>query len=244
MSLQFQVETLDGLDDGLKSLYTEQDGKFVLGIEGLPKDNSVEYEERIQQMDAKVNELLGEKKKADQKRREAEELAKKEAADLAKKSGDTEALEASWQEKYDSTVSELKGQFEPKVAELEGLLRDATVTTRATQIAAELAVPGSAKALMPHIQSRLAMDIKDGKASTIVTDASGKPSALTLEELKNEFIGDEAFAPLIVGSKATGGGANGSDGGAGTKTLKRADFSTKTPNEQMEFVKGGGQIID
>lgn len=244
MSLQFQVETLDGLDDGLKSLYTEQDGKFVLGIEGLPKDNSAEYEERITKMNAKMDELLGEKKKEAEKRREAEEKAALEAKEAAKKNGDTEALNQSWTEKYDKDIADIRSQLEPKVAELEGLLRDATVTTRATQIAAELAVPGSAKALMPHIQSRLAMEIKDGKASTIVTDASGKPSALTPEELKNEFIGDEAFAPLIVGSKATGGGANGSDGGAGTKTLKRADFSIKTPSEQMEFVKGGGQIID
>jgi len=244
MSLQFQVETLDSVDEALKSLYTEQDGKFVLGIDGLPKDNSAEYEERITKMSSKIDELLGEKKEEAKKRRDAEELAKKEAADLAKKNGDTEALEKSWQEKYDSTISELKSQFEPKVTELEGLLSNATVTTQATQMAAELAVPGSAKALMPHIEARLAMDIKDGKASTIVTDANGKPSALTLEELKNEFIGDPAFAPLIVGSKATGGGANGGDGGAGNKTLKRADFSTKSPNEQMEFVKGGGQIID
>ena len=244
MSLQFQVETLDNVDEAAKALYTEKDGKFVLGVEGLPEDKSADYEERIAKMNSKMDELLGEKKEEAKKRRAAEDLAKTEAQELAKKNGDTDALNQSWAEKYDKDTADIRAELEPKVTALEGLLRDATVTTKATQIASELAIPGSAKALLPHIQSRLAMDIKDGKASTIVTDASGKPSALTLEELKNEFISDEAFAPLIVGSKAIGGGANGSDGGAGSKTLKRADFNAKTPHEQMAFSKDGGKVID
>ena len=37
MGLKYQLDTLDGLDDSVKSLYTEKEGKFVLGIEGLPQ---------------------------------------------------------------------------------------------------------------------------------------------------------------------------------------------------------------
>lgn len=242
--LKFQLDTLDGVDDAVKGLYTEQDGKFILAIDGLPKDRSAEYEERIGKMDAKINELLSEKKDESKKRKDAEELARQEAQELAKKSGDVDALEASWQEKYTTGIQAVKDDLEPKVSSLESLLHDATVTTMATQIASDLAVPGSAKALMPHIQSRLTMEIKDGKAAVSVVGLDGNKSALTTEELKNEFIGDAAFAPLIVGSKASGGGASSSSGGAGTKTLKRADFSTKNPSEQMAFVKDGGTVID
>lgn len=236
--LNYQEETLDNVDESMRSLYAEKDGKFVLGIAGMPEP------EDVSGIKAKMTELLAEKKEAAAKTLKAEGEAETARLEAAKKNGDTDALEKSWKEKYDNTVATLKGEYEPKLSELQTLLHESTVIAKATQIASELAVTGSTKALLPHIQSRLAMEVKDGKAITIVTDAMGKPSALTLEELKNEFIGDEAFAPLIVGSKATGGGANGSDGGAGNKTLKRADFTAKAPQEQMAFVKDGGKIID
>lgn len=242
--LNYIVDKIEDIDEAQRSLYTEKDGKFVLGIEGLPTPDTSETDKRIESMDAKIKELLSEKKALATKTKEAEDLAKREAAELAKKNGDTDALEASWQEKHDATVAGLKEEYEPRITELEGLLKRATVTTQATQLASELAVPGSAVALLPHIQSRLKMEIRDGQAVTVVTDADGKPSALSTEELKNEFIGNPAFAPLIVGSKAAGGGANSSDGGAGNKTLKRADFDAKSPVEKMNFVKDGGIVSD
>jgi len=36
MALKYQLDSLDGLDDGVKALYTEVDGKFTLGVEGIP----------------------------------------------------------------------------------------------------------------------------------------------------------------------------------------------------------------
>jgi hypothetical protein len=35
--LKFQLDTLEGVDEAVRALYTEKDGKFVLGIEGLPQ---------------------------------------------------------------------------------------------------------------------------------------------------------------------------------------------------------------
>lgn len=38
MALQFQIDSLDGLDEGVAALYTQgEDGKFTLGVEGLPE---------------------------------------------------------------------------------------------------------------------------------------------------------------------------------------------------------------
>lgn len=242
--LQYQHDSIEEIEESQRSFYTEKDGKFVLGIEGMPTPDTSESDQRIEAMDSKIQELLSEKKSLAAKAKESEALAASEAKELAKKNGDTDALEASWQAKFDTTVNGLKEEYQPKITQLEGLLHNATVISKATQMASEIAIPGSARALLPHIQSRLQMEIRDGQATTIVTDANGKPSALTVEELKNEFIGDAAFAPLIVGSQAAGGGANGSDGGAGSKTLKRADFTAKSPSEQMAFVKDGGKLID
>jgi hypothetical protein len=46
-----------------------------------------------------------------------------------------------------------------------------------------------------------------------VLGPDGKPSAATLDELKAEFVANEAFAPIIAGSKASGGGAGGANSG-------------------------------
>ena len=88
-------------------------------------------------------------------------------------------------------------------------LFDLTVNAEARRIAGELAIPGSADVLLPHIKARLKYD--SGKVT--VLDAEGKPSASTPAELAKEIASNKAFAPLIVASLANGGGASGSRGG-------------------------------
>ena len=209
MGLKYLLDTLDGVDDSVKTLYVEKDGKFVLGIEGLPQP------EDVSGLKSKVEELLGEKKLAEKKAREAEEAARLEREELARKSGNVEELERSWSEKYNRREAELNGTLEQERGTLSAQIRDLTVGRTATDIASALAIPGSAKALLPHIERRLSVEQRDGKPVVVVLDAQGKLSAATLDELKAEFANDTAFAPLIAGSKASGGGANGAGGGGG-----------------------------
>tara|TARA_R110000782_G_C14819221_1_gene413874 strand:- start:25145 stop:25888 length:744 start_codon:yes stop_codon:yes gene_type:complete len=205
MALKYQLDSLDGVDESVKTLYTEKDGKFVLGIEGLPQ------QEDVSGLKAKVDELLNEKKEATRKAKEAEDAAAKAAEEAARKGGDTEALDKSWQEKYNKREQELQAQIDG----LNGSVTNMTVDSVALQMASDLAVEGSAKVLLPHIKARLAVEQKDGKYVTAVRDAEGKPSASTLDDLKNEISSDPAFAHVVVGSKASGGGANGSKKGGG-----------------------------
>lgn len=207
--LKFQLDSLEGLDESQHALYTEKDGKFFLNIEGLPQP------EDVSGLKNKVNELLAEKKAAEKKAQEAADAARKEAEEAARKSGNVEALEKSWQEKYNRREAELSGQLETERNTLQSQIKSLTVGRTATDLAAELAIQGSAKALLPHIEKRLGMDIRDGKPTVVVLDASGNPSAATIDELKAEFTNDAAFAPLIVGSKASGGGAGGAGKGGG-----------------------------
>jgi hypothetical protein len=209
MGLKYKLDTLDGLDDSVKSHYTEKEGKFVLGIEGLPQP------EDVSGLKSKVQELLDEKKAADKARKEAEDLARHEREEAARKSGNVEELEKSWSEKYARREAELSGQLEQERGTLSNQIRDLTVGRTATDIASALAIPGSAKALLPHIERRLSVEQRDGKPVVVVLDQQGKLSAATLNELKAEFANDVAFAPLIAGSKASGGGANGAGGGGG-----------------------------
>lgn len=209
MGLKYQLDTLDGLDDSVKSLYTEKEGKFVLGIEGLPQP------EDVSGLKSKVQELLDEKKAADKARKDAEDQARLEREENARKSGNVEELERSWSEKYNRREAELNGTLEQERGTLSAQIRDLTVGRTATDIASALAIPGSAKALLPHIERRLSVEQRDGKPVVVVLDQQGKLSAATLDELKAEFANDTAFAPLIAGSKASGGGAGGAGGGGG-----------------------------
>jgi hypothetical protein len=95
----------------------------------------------------------------------------------------------------------------------------------AQSLASELAVSGSAPLLLPHIARRLKVEIVDGTPITRVLDASGKPSAASVDELKKEFIDNKAFAPVIVGSRASGGGAAGAGGGGGAGTKRFKDLT-------------------
>jgi hypothetical protein len=207
--LKFQLDSLDGVDEAVRALYTEKDGKFVLGIEGLPQP------EDVSGLKSKVQELLDEKKAADKARKDAEDQARLEREENARKSGNVEELERSWSEKYNRREAELNGTLEQERTTLSTQIRDLTVGRTATDIASALAIPGSAKALLPHIERRLSVEQRDGKPVVVVLDAQGKLSAATLDELKAEFANDTAFAPLIAGSKASGGGAAGAGGGGG-----------------------------
>jgi hypothetical protein len=232
MGLKYQLDTLDGLDDSVKSLYTEKDGKFVLGIEGLPQP------EDVSGLKSKVQELLDEKKAADKARKDAEEQARLDREEAARKSGNVEELERSWSEKYNRREAELNGILEQERGTLSGQIRDLTVGRTATDIASALAVQGSAKALLPHIERRLSVEQRDGKPVVVVLDAQGKLSAATLDELKEEIANDAAFAPLIAGSKASGGGAGGAGGGGGapkgkiggTKEERTAAIASRFPD--------------
>lgn len=239
MSLKLILDSLDGVDEATQKLYTEKDGKFHLNVEGLPDVS--DYEDRINKMDAKISELLDEKKAADQKARDAQKAADQAAADKAAKDGDVDALNESWQKKLDDAVAEK----DAIIAERETALDKATSRSAAMELATTLAVPGSADVLMPHIRGRLKTEIKDGEATVVVLDSNGKPSASTVKELGNEIANDKRFAPLIVGSNASGGGANGSGGGAAnTKTVTRSEFDAMPQADRFAHTKEGGQVVD
>ena len=207
--LKFQLDTLDGVDESVKTMYTEKDGKFFLAVDGLPQ------QEDVSGLKSKVEELLGEKKAAETARKQAEAQALQAHEEALKKSGDVEGMEKSWSTKFSAREAELTAQLENQTASLQGQIRDLTVGRTATEIATTLAVPGSAKALLPHIESRLSVEIREGKPTVVVLDQSGKLSAATLDELKAEFTSDPAFGPLIAGSRASGGGAEGHRHGGG-----------------------------
>ena len=194
-----------------------------------------EAQKGIESLKAKNEELLGETKAAKQKAREREEAAQKAAEEAAAKSGDVESLAKSWQDKLTKREQELLAE----VKQRDSRLMDLTVNATASNIANELAVQGSAGVLSKLVRERLRYE--DGKVT--VLDAEGKPSALTVDELKKEIADDPALAPLIAGSRASGGGASGAKGGGAAKTwdqlsgMERVELRRNNPAEHARLKK-------
>lgn len=196
--------------------------------------------EQIQKLQDSIKKLEDNNKALLQEKADAKEAARKAADEAARKSGDVEALERSWQEKLNTAVT----AKDSELAGYRSMVESMTSGQAAYKMAAELAIPGSADVLLPHIQARLQTEIKDGKAVVRVLDKDGKPSAMTIDELKKEIEDNKAFAPLIVGSKASGDGKPGSKGSPQSKTVKRSEWDAMDSVSRMAFAKDGGKVID
>lgn len=208
------LENLDGVDEKYHGLYEQKaDGKFHLKLENDDADElrrAKEHEKTARQ-------------EAERKEREAREQITQLQKDLKamqdakddghRKDNNVEALDASWQTKYTQREAELNGSIE----KLQGALKNQLVDNVAQTMAAKLAGENS-EIIMPHIHRRLSVEIgESGEAKTVVLDATGTRSALTVEELEKEFFTSDKFAPIVIASKAKGSGATGADRGGDHK---------------------------
>lgn len=240
------LESLDGLDEKYHDLYEKQsDGKFHLKIE----DDDGEELKR-----AKEHEVNA-RKDAEKKARELADQLKAVQADIKKlndekddshrKSGDVESLEASWQKKYSEREGDLQSKLDTVQSALQGQMVDNVARQMATKLAGD-----NADIIMPHIHNRLSVELDDdGHAKTRVLDAEGKASSYTTEELEKEFFTSERFAPIVVGSKAKGGGATGARGGdhkrkfSEMSSAEKVALKRKNPDEyrRLRDVEGSKQ---
>lgn len=206
------------LSPELQAMYEPKGDGFTLKVDGLPQG------EDVTGLKAKVEELLNEKKTEKTAREQAEAAKRQADEEAARKAGDVQALELSWKQKLETTEGTYKQQLDAANKQIYSL----TVGQTATSLAAELAVQGSASVLLPHLERRLSVEIVDGSPQLRVLDLQGKPSAATIDDLRQEFVSNAAFAPLITGSKASGGGAGGVKGGGAAKKFSEMSSEERT----------------
>lgn len=244
MALKQKISTEDynKLSAVLKGEYKQQGEEYVLDLEG--------YEDPAELRRAKEREKL-DKQKALEELREARRILKEkedaEAADAEareqeklRKKGDIEALENSYKEK----LSKAEEARKKEVSEIQGTLTSLLVDNVATSVASDIST--APDIILPHIKSRLRAEFSEGKAVTRVLDAKGQPTALSIDELKNEFRGNDSFASIIKASNASGGGANGGGKGAGgfkPGSGKKVDFSGN-PRDVAAAMKAAGKVIE
>ena len=158
--------------------------------------------------------LLGETKAAKAKAKEEAEAARVAAEEAARKSGDVSALDKSWQEKYGKLESDAAAKVAAANAQLQSVLVDSVAQKAAMDIAVDAEC---AELLADKLRSSLGLAEVDGKMQTVVFDADGKRSALTVDELKKQLIAK--YPRLVKGNPAGGaGGIPQHAGSAGDST--------------------------
>jgi len=230
--LKMEVESLEGIADGVKDFYEKSGDKFRLKVDGVEDVSALksakEHEKKARQA-------------AETRARELQEALEAKEHDTIRKSGKIEDFEKAWQKKHADALAEK----DAAINGIESDFRRLLVDNVAQQIARDIAVPGADAVLLPHIKTRLGVDVRDGKRTTVVLDADGKSSALTLDELKKEFMVNAAFAPVLAGGKGSGGGAGGANGGGATaKRMSKAEFDAMKPVARAEFMANGGTLIN
>lgn len=228
MALKVKItkEEHAALSDALKTEYVADGDGFKLDVD----DTEIAAEMRRARDRSKVE--------ADEARAAAaEEKRKREELETAgaRKAGDIDSIEKSWKQKL--ADAETKGQNETKAlrSQLEKLLVQDVARAIATEIST------SPSLILPHIKARLSADFSGDEPITRVLDEAGKPTALSVTELKQSFIDNKDFAAIIIGSKSSGSGATGSNGSGGPKKpseyteTERNDLFKKDPAKFREL---------
>lgn len=185
----------EALPAALKGMFKAEGDGYVANVK-----SAEEVEQEVSGLRNKVDELMLEAKTSKNAKREADAAAKAAAEEAARASGDIATIEKSWQDK----LTNLQGEFDSYKSTSEKALHGVLVEKEAQALATRLC-KDAAPVIMPHLLKRLAVEHgKDGSVKTRVLDADGKPTAHTLDDLKNEFISNPAFKPIIVSSEATG----------------------------------------
>lgn len=158
--------------------------------------------------------LLSETKAAKAKAKEEAEAARVAAEEAARKSGDVSALDKSWQEKYAKAEAEYGAKLTAAQQQLQTVLVDNVAQKAAMDIAVDAEC---AELLADKLRGSLGLAEVDGKMQTVVFDADGKRSALTVDELKKQLVAK--YPRLVKGNPAGGaGGIPQPAGGAGGST--------------------------
>lgn len=213
------------LDAGQQALYEADGDTYKLGVEGLEdtgalkraKDreaqNAREAKARAEQLEQELADLRGQ---ADDKDKDA-----------LRKSKDIDALEKSWKETADRRVADRDKVVDGLKRQMEQLLVGNVANSLATEL---FTTPEIAK---DFVAKRLRAEFDGETPITRVLDKDGNPSALTIEEFKRELLDTPTLKGILIGSKASGGGAG--DGGNGGGATKK--FSEMNDQERVDLYK-------
>lgn len=212
----------------------EQSQEVENNVEQQEVDYKALYEKtqhELESLAAHKEKLLDEVKSAKAKKREAD-LKELEARRLQEerdaKNGEFEKLFKQRDKEYQQALEQMNKMKESYKRE--------KIEVTAMNIANDLADGPNAKLLSKFI----------GDSLNNLADENGSLSDDVLNSVKQEFKTNETYQALLRKSKAAGGGAPGNMRGAqeDAKVLTRSKFMNLSAEQQMEFIKNSGQIVN
>lgn len=221
--LKYQVESIEELDESVQELYTEQDGAYVLTVDGLPQP------EDTSGLKNKLNELMTEAKEAKRKARDLEESKSQQEEESAKEKGEFKTLWEQAQQRLSEKDEELK-LFSEKIQQ-----KDVNIAARS--VGSVLAKSDAKRAeVLSDYAAKYARH--NGEEVEFIVNGAQVDTNGLMAHLTKEY-------PFLVdGSNATGGGAQSSSGGGASKNVNRTEFDNMSPDKKMTFLKDGGIVED
>lgn len=225
MALKLTLDTLDGVDEAIKALYVEHDGKFKLAVDGLEDTSGLKS-------------ALEKERKA---RREAEQRAKLALGEDELEEFERLRAEAAKARGAEDIVNQLKARHAKEVEAKDkaaqayrSMLEKTVLESTASKLLAEH--KGNVGLLMPHIQAALRVEEADGQFQVVPANAASLEEVVT--GLKTTF--PAAFSD----SGHSGSGAVGGGGGGTGRTMKVSDFNNLAPKEQAAFMAAKGALTE
>jgi len=159
---------------------------------------------------------------------------------VARKAAQTEnaALKDQVRELTEGTTAQVQAEAAKHTGKIEKLTKfaqNALVKQVALGIATGICKTPSL--LVPVIEKRLQADLDADEPATKVLDASGKVSKTTLDELKAELVANPEYRDIMLGNKASGGGASLPALGAGGPGSQQ-----QQPNPQTQLPDGSADL--
>lgn len=222
MALQFEVDSLDGVDESQKALYAEHEGKFRLQVEGI--DPADELKEALR----KERE---EKRLADEQRKRVEMEAEREKKEAERLRLESEGKHKEAAELANQQLKDLQTQMAQQEADRVNEKLDnaaLTLATSATHTA------NDAKILARFIKDEL--DYGD----TGVVGKNGSTQEQVLESMRDSGL----YSSLFKAVGSSGGGAQGGSSTPSQKSLgemtatEEVAFANEHPERYAQMIKG------
>jgi hypothetical protein len=219
MALKTILESLDGVDDAVAAFYTEDDGKYILQVEGVDEHPDVANLRNAYQ-----------RTKADREQAKTElKTLSQQLAEMKQNRPDEAQLVAMRQE------LESKAQAETaRAADLEKRLMGVTRDRSLDEALASAGITNPT--FQKAARALLAPQVKvEGDKAIIETDMG----PMALQEHVKRWVAAEGSAFVTPPS---GGGARGNTAGSTPNTISRDDFEAMDPGSRMAAIREGKTI--
>jgi|TARA_R100001463_G_scaffold42199_2_gene88675 hypothetical protein len=237
MSIKYELETLEGVDENIASLYTEKDGRFVLPVEGVvPKAD----------LDDLNQKLVDSNEEAMRRRKSVERLrAELEAAQ--------QTPEPEPQSNNEEIISQIKAQYEQQLNNERSQRKDLVQRNAMAELKSHLAgqniIADGLEPLALMAKDRIGFD-ENGNIRIMSSDSSkplagsGSDGYATISDLAQELAASGTGQLFVKDSGVSGGGKPpaSSSNNAGSNVVTREQFNKMSHTERHRFVTNGGKF--